>query len=240
MDRVTIAEARFYTSASHACSYLSGQEAATAFLDPVYPKDRRLYTTLSQHGFRRSGHHIYRPSCPNCDACIAVRVPVADFEPRRSQRRIWQKNSDLSMRRCPPSVSLERFSLYQRYLKSRHRGGGMDDSTPQQFMDFLTSPWCETEFWEFRMGAKLLAVAVLDCLEDGLSAVYTFFDPDYAQRSLGVFTILWSIQETRRRGSDWLYLGYWIPSSPKMEYKCQYQPQQHFRQGRWRAAERLS
>lgn len=226
----------FYTSPAHACSYLPNREAVTVFLDPDYPKDQRLYTLLSQNGFRRSGQHIYRPRCPGCDACTPVRVRVTDFKPRRHQRRAWQKNRDVGVINCGPSFKIEHYWLYQRYLIRRHRGGGMDDSTPQQYIDFLTSTWCETDFWEFRLDEKLLAVAVLDRLEDGLSAVYTFFDPDYAQRSLGVFTVLWSIQETQRQGFEWLYLGYWIPSSPKMRYKCEYQPQQHLRQGRWMEA----
>ena len=232
----TDSEPVFYTSPAHACSYLADRKAATVFLDPDYPRDRRLYTLLSENGFRRSGPHIYRPGCPDCDACTPVRVRVADFRPRRSQRRAWQKNHDLRVKDCGSSFSVEHFALYQRYLVSRHRGGGMDRSTPRQFIDFLTSSWCETHFWEFRLSQKLLAVAVLDHLEDGLSAVYTFFDPDYAQRSLGVFAVLWSIQETRKQGFDWLYLGYWIPSSAKMRYKCEYQPQEHFRHGRWMAA----
>lgn len=227
----------FYTSPAHACSYLSDRAAATVFLDLDYPKDRRLYTLLSQNGFRRSGPHIYRPRCPDCNACTPVRVRVADFQPRRSHRRAWQKNRDLRVKSCESGFRLEHFSLYQRYLVGRHPGGGMDDSTPQQYIDFLTSAWCETVFCEFRLEEKLLAVAVLDRLEDGLSAVYTFFDPDYVQRSLGVFTVLWSIQETRRQGFDWLYLGYWIPSAAKMRYKCEYRPQEHFRHGRWMAAD---
>lgn len=230
----------FCMSPAHACSYLPNRQAVTVFLEPDYPRDRRVYTVLSQNGFRRSGQHIYRPRCPGCDACIPVRVRVAEFQPRRSQRRAWQKNRDLGIKRCGPSFRFEHFSLFQRYLVSRHPGGGMDDLTPRQYLDFLTSRWCETDFWEFRLGKTLLAVAVLDRLEDGLSAVYTFFDPDYPQRSLGVFTVLWSIQQTRRQGLDWLYLGYWIPSSPKMRYKCEYQPQEHLRDGRWMAADNIA
>lgn len=229
-------KALFYMSPTHECSYLPGRQATTIFLDPSYPRDRWLYTQLSQNGFRRSGQHIYRPRCSDCNECTPVRVRVADFKLRRSQRRVWQKNLDLSVRKHAAQFSVEHFSLYQRYLTRRHPGGGMDASTPQQYIEFLTSAWCETSFWEFRRGPKLLAVAVLDRLGDGLSAVYTFFDPDYGQRSLGVFTILWSIEETRRQDFDWLYLGYWIPSSPKMRYKCEYQPQEHFRHGRWMVA----
>ncbi len=227
----------FCVSPTHACSYLPDRAATTVFLDPDYPRDQRVYTLLSQSGFRRSGQHIYRPHCQDCNACTPVRVRVADFQPRRSQRRAWQKNCDLQVQSCRPSFRFEHFSLFQRYLLSRHPGGGMDDSTPIQYMDFLSSPWCDTDFWEFRLGKTLLAVAVLDRLEDGFSAVYTFFDPGYPQRSLGVFTVLWSIQQTRGQGLDWLYLGYWISSSPKMRYKCEYQPQEHLCGARWMAAD---
>lgn len=226
----------FFATPAHACSYLPGQEAVTVFVDPGYPTDRRLYMVLSQQGFRRSGPHIYRPRCPTCHACTPVRVRAAEFRPRRSQRRTWQKNQDLSVTIQAPTFTLEHFSLYRRYLESRHKGGGMDEATAEQYIEFLTSSWSQTDFCEFRLGQKLLAVAVLDHLEDGLSAVYTFFDPTVPQRSLGVFAILWSIAETRRRALDWLYLGYWVKACRKMDYKREYQPQEHLCHGRWRPA----
>jgi leucyl-tRNA---protein transferase len=223
----------FYATPAHECSYLDGRIATTVFADPNHPKDMGLYTALSQVGFRRSGQHIYRPQCQICEQCIPVRVSAARFRPRRSQRRVWRMNLDLVSSSTREPFSDERFALYCRYIDQRHRGGGMDNPTPQQYLDFLTSDWAQTTFYEFRLLDRLVAVAVLDRLGDGLSSVYSFFDPDFSHRSPGVFSILWALYEARRLGLPWLYLGYWIEGSAKMSYKCEYQPQQRYRDGRW-------
>jgi arginyl-tRNA--protein-N-Asp/Glu arginylyltransferase len=223
----------FYATPEHPCSYLAERQAVTVFADPEFRKDTRLYTALSRYGFRRSGQHIYRPRCPSCEACVPVRVPVRDFAPRRSQRRAWRRNQDLRVAPRLPVFNQEHFALYNCYLEGRHKGGGMDDPTPRQYMEFLTCAWSDTVFYELRLGEDLLGVTVADRLEDGLSAVYTFFDPASAERSLGVFAILWQIAEARRLGMEWVYLGYWIEQSAKMRYKTEYQPLEYFRQGRW-------
>jgi len=223
----------FYATPMHECSYISGREAVTVFADPEFRKSTGLYSVLSRYGFRRSGQHIYRPRCPGCEACVPVRVPVRDFSPRRSQRRALQNNADLTVVPRMAAFHEEHFALYRRYLESRHKGGGMDDPSPKQYMEFLTSEWSQTVFYEFRWQGRLLGVTVADRLEDGLSAVYTFFDPSQGKRSLGVFAILWQISEARRQELDWLYLGYWIREASKMGYKTEYQPLEYFRDGRW-------
>ncbi len=224
----------FFATPPHQCSYLADREAVTVFADPEYPKDRKLYSILTSYGFRRSGQHIYKPRCPDCNACIPLRLPVSQFKPRRSQRRAWRNNDDLRIVTKSPQFSYEHFQLYRRYLDSRHKGGGMDDPNPRQYLDFLTSSWSDTVFYEFRLGTRLLAIGVIDCVEDGLSIVYTFFDPDYSERSLGVYTILWEIEEAKRLGLKWLYLGYWIKESGKMRYKTDFQPLEYLRDGTWR------
>jgi len=223
----------FYATPEHPCSYLAERQAVTVFADPEFRKDTRLYTVLSRYGFRRSGQHIYRPRCPSCEACVPVRVPVRDFAARRSQRRAWRRNQDLRVAPRLPVFNEEHFALYKRYLESRHKGGGMDDPTPKQYMEFLTCAWSDTVFYELWLGRDLLGVTVADRLEDGFSAVYTFFDPATDERSLGVFAILWQIAEARRLGMEWVYLGYWIEQSAKMRYKIEYQPLEYFRQGGW-------
>ena len=223
----------FYATPGHECSYLPPREATTLFADPRFPKDIELYTILSRHGFRRSGEHIYRPHCESCKACIPVRVSADRFVPNRRQRRAWNKNTDLHVNACEAVLNEEHFQLYRRYINARHSGGGMDDPTREQYTQFLTSAWSDTIFFEFRNDTRLMAVSVTDTLLDGLSAVYTFFEPDLAQLSLGVFTVLWQIEEARRRGKNWLYLGYLIHSSRKMAYKSQYRPQEHFIEQRW-------
>ena len=223
----------FYATPVHECSYLESHEAVTVFADPEFRKDTALYSVLSRYGFRRSGQHIYRPRCPTCNACVPVRVPVREFTPRRSQRRAWQANQDLQVNPREPVFDEEHFALYRRYLESRHKGGGMDNPSRDQFMEFLASPWSETVFYEFRLGGRLLGVTVADRLEDGLSAVYTFFDPESGNRSLGVFAVLWELEQAKHQGLDWLYLGYWIGAAPKMRYKTEYQPLEFFQSGHW-------
>ena len=228
----------FYATPPHECSYLPQHEATTVFADPNHPKDMRLYSRLSENGFRRSGEHIYVPACEKCRACVPVRVPVATFSPRRSQRRINLRNADLRVTVAPDQFNEAQFQLYRRYVKARHRGGGMDDPSREEYMSFLTSEWSDTVFYEFRLQAELLAVAVTDRLENGLSCVYTFFEPAARTRSLGVYAILWQIQEAARLGFEFCYLGYWIEETPKMQYKADYLPQEHFLKGRWRLASR--
>ena len=223
----------FFATPPHACSYLEGREAVTVFAHPGASPDRVTFTALSRQGFRRSGPHVYRPHCPGCDACIPVRIPVREFRPRRSQRRAWRANGDVQVSALAPTLTSEQYALYARYVKTRHAGGGMDAPTPGQCRELLTSPWSETTFYEFRTAAGLLAVGVVDRLEDGLSAVYTFFDPDAAGRSPGVFVVLWEIEQARRLGLEWLYLGYWVRESPKMRYKAEYRPLELLREGVW-------
>ncbi len=224
-----------YATPPHECSYIPGTQATTLLLDPHLRKDQPLYNRLSAQGFRRSGEHLYRPHCQHCLACESVRIPVWEFQLRRVQKRIYNKNSDLSIRACAPVYRSEHFQLYCRYIAERHRGGGMDDPTPDAYMQFLTSHWSETCFYEFRLDGKLLMVAVVDLFNQGLSAVYSFFDPSahYASRSLGSYAVLFEIQEARRLELNWLYLGYWIKNSPKMHYKINYQPLEHYVQGEW-------
>lgn len=219
-----LARLKFYATQEHACSYLPGQQAQTLFLDPVEKVDEALYGELSQRGFRRSGAHLYRPHCPHCSACIAARIPVADFSPNRQQRRIGTRNQALQVRRCRATYSEEHYELYARYIEQRHADGDMYPPDVQQFISFLVCDQDYAWFYEFRQQGKLVAVAVTDQLPDGLSAVYTFYDPDQEHLSLGRNAILWQIDECRRLGLAYLYLGYWVKDCRKMNYKLEYRP----------------
>ena len=223
----------FYTTPPHGCSYLPARQATTLFADPGMPKNDTVYALLSNHGFRRSGEHLYRPHCHACRACVAVRLAVQEFAPKRHQRRAWELNADLDIRVIPPDYHPEHFDLYRRYLAGRHAGGGMDDPTPQQYLEFLTSSWTATLFYEMYLDGRLVAVAVVDQLADALSAVYTFYDPELRDRSLGKFAILYEIDTARAQGLRWLYLGYWIAACRKMSYKVDFQPLEYFWEGRW-------
>ncbi len=224
---------RFFQTPEHECSYLPDREASTVFVDPSTVLSTWIYSRLAPIGFRRSGRYLYRPHCYDCHACIPIRLPVHDFQPNRCQRRIWKKNQDLTTRIMDNSFCDEHYRLYERYLKCRHPDGGMDNTTPEKYQSFLQCNWADTRFIEFRLKQKLLCVAVTDFLADGLSALYTFYDPDYEKRSPGTFAIMWQTEATKRLGMQRLYLGYWIEESAKMSYKIRFKPYEIFSNGVW-------
>lgn len=229
----SIRDLKVYTTYPHSCSYLEDQEATTLFVDPRQSVDKRLYSRLSMLGFRRSGNHVYRPHCGNCNACVPARIPVADFQPRRSQRRIWNRNEDLRAVECDDIHDDAAFDLYHRYICLRHSDGDMYPPDRAQYEAFLSSVWDCTRYFRFYDAHKLLAIAVVDELEDGLSAIYTFFDPEADKRSLGVYAVLWQIEKAKELGLEHLYLGYWIRECKKMAYKSEYQPLELYVSSRW-------
>jgi arginine-tRNA-protein transferase len=224
---------KVYTTYPHSCSYLEDQEATTLFVDPRQPVDQKLYSNLSQLGFRRSGSHIYRPHCTHCDACIAARIPVDLFEAKRGQRRTWNRNQDLTVHATDDMRDDAAFELYQNYIESRHSDGDMYPPEREQYESFLSNAWDCTRYYRFYDGGSLIALAVVDELVDGLSAIYTFFDPALDRRSLGGFAILWQIEKAREMGLDYLYLGYWVRNCQKMAYKSDYRPLELYVNNRW-------
>lgn len=224
---------KFYATQPHECSYLADRQATTLFLDPRHPLDASTYAQLSELGFRRSGEHLYRPHCQQCQACIPARIPTAGFHTDRQQKRILRRNQDLSVHAVRPAFRDEYYELYARYIEVRHADGDMYPPSREQFSNFLVSnqPFCT--FFEFRLQGLLLAVAVTDVLPNGLSAVYTFFDPHEEKRSLGRLAILWQVAEATRRGLPALYLGYWIRDCRKMSYKSEYRPLELYINRRW-------
>jgi len=223
----------FFVNRPHSCSYLAGRNTVNLFTDPGAPMDTAIYSHLADFGFRRSGSHIYRPHCPQCQACMPMRIPVHTFQPNRAQRRTLKANQGVQATSRPAAFNEEHFALYRHYMANRHSGGSMDDPSPERYMDFLNSPWSETLFTEFRHQNQLMAVGVVDVLARGLSAVYTFFDPAFAAHSPGRHSVLWAIGEAQRRGLDYLYLGYWIAASAKMQYKGEYRPLELLCDGQW-------
>ena len=223
-----------YRTAEHACAYLPDRSAATAFVDPSQDLSPGLYGRLLQLGFRRSGALVYRPACPACRACVSARIRVRELALRRNQRRALQASSgELEVVARTPGLDPAHFDLYTRYLEARHPGGTMTGGGEPDYVQFLFAPWCQTELLELRLAGRLLAVAVTDSLPDGLSAVYTFFDPDLGSRSPGTLAILAQVELARRRGLDYLYLGYWIGGCRKMSYKGDYRPLDLLVDGSW-------
>lgn len=231
MDRV-----RLYLSSEHSCGYLAQRQARSLFVDPEFDLNPTRYERLLQQGFRRGGDHVYRPRCSNCASCIPARIPVREFRPTRAQRRSVHSNEDLSLSICY-RLSDEQFDLYQRYLRSRHAGGGMNPEDKTGFHSFLDCRWGGTEFWEYRLRGQLTVCAVVDRTPMALSAVYTFFEPDRPARGLGTFAIMSQIASARAAGMDHVYLGYWVPGSEKMDYKKNFRPLEILSRHGWRALE---
>lgn len=225
---------QFFVTPPQPCPYLADRESISLFAEPD-ALDNRLYSRLAQLGFRRSGNQVYRPACAECRACVPVRIPVQEFRPHRRDRRCLAGNADLSMRWVEARYSLEHFQLYSRYLDTRHPAGGMDRPTPDQYSQFLIGAWSDTWFLELRLDDRLVSVGVTDRLDDGLSAVYTFYDPDLGGRGLGNYTVLRQIGQCRQLRLPYLYLGYWIEGSRKMAYKGRFRPLEILDGGQWRA-----
>lgn len=229
----SLKDIRLFTTQSHACSYLPHEQAQTLFIDPEFQVDRAYNTRLSEIGFRRSGSHIYRPNCKNCQQCISCRVLVQSFEPAPRYRRVLRRNADLVVSPVSDISGDEYYLLYKHYITVRHADGDMYPATREQYASFLLHRCDGTQYFAIRRRSQLLGLMVCDRLDNGMSAVYTFYDPLEERRSLGTFAILWQIMEAKRLGLAYLYLGYWIRDSRKMSYKTDYRPLEMLVRQRW-------
>ncbi|MDX3895424.1 MULTISPECIES: arginyltransferase [Pusillimonas] len=230
---LTFKTLQFYSTASYPCSYIEGREARSQVAAPTHLIDAATYSRLVEKGFRRSGLFTYRPHCDACRACLPIRVDVERFQPSRTQKKIWRRHQHLRAGNAPLEFELEHFELYRRYVSTRHAGAGMDDDDQSQYTQFLLTSRVDTTLIEFRDESGVLQmVSIIDILDTGLSAVYTFFDPQ-APGSLGTYGVLWQIDRCRAMGLPWLYLGYWIGESRKMAYKTQYRPCEILRGNHW-------
>jgi arginine-tRNA-protein transferase len=256
----------FYLTATYPCSYLPGLEARSQVATPAFLVDTPVYSALVQHGFRRSGTYTYRPLCENCRGCVPLRVLAKEFKANRSQQRAWKQHSDLEVTLHPLQDNAEHYDLYQRYQRVRHPDGGMDNDDHESYRNFLLQSHVDSVLVEFRQpfdradettghstrpadgqGAghhgkpgALRMVSLIDLLRDGLSSVYTFYDPEIPHARFGVYNVLWQIELCRRLNLDFVYLGYWIEHSRKMSYKTQYQPAQGLIDGEWRSLGKTS
>lgn len=220
-------------SKEHSCSYLDGQTAQSLFVYPGFPLQTWIYAQLIEQGFRRSGDSVYRPQCPNCTACIPARIAVAEFKANRNQHRCLKKNLQTQAIIKPPVFEPAHYDMYLRYQQCRHADGDMATSSPDDYINFLGSTWCDTSFVEFWIDGELVGIAVIDQLDNALSAVYTFFEPKFASASLGVYAVLWQIGHAKQQRKEFVYLGYWIEDCVKMAYKSNYQPLQILTGNHW-------
>lgn len=224
---------QFYRTAAYACSYLPDRQAISQVATPTQLIRTEVYSELVRHGFRRSGVFTYRPDCEHCHACIPVRLPVARFHPDRSQRRSLKTHAPLIASELPLMLFDDHYPLYQRYQATRHSGGGMDQDSHDQYVHFLLQSGVDSRLIEFTENGVLRMVSVIDVLRDGLSSVYTFYDPDIKGASFGTYSILWQIAQCEANNLPYLYLGYWIRDSRKMAYKTNFRPIEGFINGEW-------
>ena len=230
---IPLSALQFYTTTPYPCSYLPDRLARSQVATPSFLITTEIYSELVRRGFRRSGTFTYRPRCDACRACVPVRLEVASFSPSRAQHRAARRHKDLDLSLHPLKDNEEHFNLYQRYQKARHREDGMEGDSHEQYRNFLLHSHVESILVEFREHGMLRMVSIIDILDDGLSSVYTFYDPEVAQASFGTFNILWQAELCRRLELDYLYLGYWIRNSAKMAYKANFRPLQGLIQGEW-------
>jgi arginyl-tRNA--protein-N-Asp/Glu arginylyltransferase len=225
---------QFYVTTPYACGYLKGRRAQSLIAVPHHLIDTGVYGELVQMGFRRSGRFTYRPHCENCNACVPVRLPVAQFQPSRSQRRALARHANLATSVKTLEFSQEHYALYRAYQQARHPSGDMDAEDPNQYRNFLMQSKVDSVLVEFREQGVLRMVSVVDCLADGLSAVYTFYDNSNPTASYGTYAVLWLIEWCRNKKLPYLFLGYWIRDCRKMAYKINFSPLEGLVDEEWR------
>lgn len=226
---------KLYLTETESCSYLDNKQQRMIVVDPLQPISKPLASYFSQRGFRRSGNMTYRPHCTQCSQCVSVRIPAEEFKASRSQKRVFKNAKHLNYRIESLENAAQYFDMYYRYQCSRHKDGIMCDSSIDKYLSFIESNIAETKLLVICDNDKPVCISVIDLVHDGLSAVYTFFEPEYSKLSLGTYAILSLVNLCKKHCYDFVYLGFWIEESAKMSYKMKFQPLEGFIDKEWRA-----
>ena len=224
---------KLYKTVAEPCPYLDGRQSSSIIVDPDMEIDNFIFSSLSKSGFRRSGEMLYKPRCDNCNACISVRIPTEKFSASKSQKRVWKRNLDIDVSIETSDFNEQHFELYIRYQKARHPDSSMCNDDPDKYRNFIMSRFSASEFHVFYLKKRLIGICVTDKLESGVSAVYSFFEPELQQRSLGTFFIMHLIKYAKTHRLPYVYLGYWVKNSQKMDYKSKFRPLEGYVDNNW-------
>ena len=224
---------KLFETVTDQCPYLEHELSASILIDPEETIKPTLFSLLSKSGFRRSGNMLYSPKCPSCNACVSVRVSSEEYKPSRSQKRVWKKNIDLRVTVEEVKFNQQQFELYLKYQQHRHPESTMCDDDPEKYISFIESEYSNSKFVCFHIENQLIGVSVIDQFDGGLSAVYTFFDPEQSHRSLGTYAIIYLLKLARLREIPYVYLGYWVNQSNKMDYKRKFKPLEGYKDRQW-------
>ena len=227
---------QFYVTTKYSCGYIKHQSAQSLVATPYKKVNNKAYSNLIKQGFRRSGQYVYKPHCGNCQACIPIRLSVNNFSISRSQKRVKKTHSNIQAKVLPLKFNEEHYELYIQYQNNRHRSQNESEDDIADYNEFLIRSNVESKLIEFRLNNKLVMISIIDLLEDGVSAVYTFYNCRYKKNSFGTFSILWLIDYCINHGIPYLYLGYWINQSNKMRYKINFKPYELMIDSLWQEA----
>tara|TARA_B100000767_G_C19732817_1_gene522531 strand:- start:76 stop:801 length:726 start_codon:yes stop_codon:yes gene_type:complete len=236
IEKKVLEEIQFYVTTKYACGYISGQDAQSIVATPYKNINSKNFEGLINEGFRRSGQYVYKPNCKSCNACVPIRLLASKFVASRSQKRAANYLDKLTIKILPLNFNEEHYELYVHYQNRRHQDTGKSEDEISDYNDFLIKSNVESKLVEFRLGNELKMVTIIDIVNDGISAVYTFYDCSNRKLSLGTISIMWLISFCKKQNLSFLYLGYWINESKKMKYKTNFKPYELLLEGIWQEA----
>ena len=236
LDKKVLEKIQFYVTTNYSCGYISKREARSIVATPYKRINKKNYGHLIKRGFRRSGQYVYKPDCKECTACIPIRLNVNNFILSKSQKRVKKSLKDLTVKVLPLEFNEEHYKLYVKYQKNRHRLQNQSEDDISDYNDFLIRSNVDSKLLEFRIDEELKLVTIIDVVEDGISAVYTFFDSETPKKSFGTYSILWLLEWCKNKNEQYIYLGYWIGESQKMRYKTNFKPYELLIDGSWQQA----